>query len=156
MTTLTTIRKVSHAVILGAPNAQALIDEYANESANPQLGEPNTDPALYAALEHAGAIQCFGAYEGEVLVGFASLLIFPSPHYGRKVATVESLFVTSGSRPHGVGQQLMGAIEHYAHTFNCRAIFYSAPVGSQLAMLLTASKPYKFTNVVFCRSLASE
>jgi GNAT superfamily N-acetyltransferase len=155
MTISTTIRKISYASILGAPNAQALIDEYDAECSIPMIGKISPKAATYSALEQAGMLHCFGAYAGDgTLVGFASLLITELPHYSRRVATVESLFVTPGSRPDGAGKRLMRAIEEHAHMFGCEHILYSAPVESSLAMMLLASKPYKCTNVVFCRSLA--
>jgi GNAT superfamily N-acetyltransferase len=154
MTMTTEIRRVNYRDILDAPNAQQLIDEYGAECSIPLIGKIDQQPQIYAALEAAGIFHCFGVYAGDELVGFASILASVLPHYGQKVASVESLFLASAYRPGCTGKALMAAIESHARLLECVAIVYTAPINSALAMVLLATKPYALTNAVFCKRLA--
>ena len=153
MSALTTIRRISYQDILGSPNAQALIDEYGAECSIPLIGKINQQPETYRMLEQSGMMHCFGVFDADRLVGFASVLTSVIPHYGQKVATVESLFVSSGHRSGGTGRALMATIEAHASTEGCVAILYSAPAHSQFEQLLTLYPVYTRTNSVFCRRL---
>lgn len=147
------IRPVSYAEILEAPNAKALLDEYAQECSIPLIGEACPQADMYSAMEATGMFQAFGVFDEERLIGFAALLIYVLPHYGRKIATVESLFLSKAHRSAQGGSALMETIESYAKEQGCVAILYNARAESQLERLLTLLKPYERTNSVFCRSL---
>ncbi len=146
------IRRVSHSDILSAVNAEQLIDEYAAECSIETIGKINPQVEAYAALENSGMMAFFGVFDPE-LVGFATVLSLVAPHYNRKLATVESMFVTKAHRNGGTGRALMNAIEDHASSEKCDAIFYSAPSSSQFSKLLAASHSYICTNVVYCRGL---
>lgn len=167
-----TIRPVAYAEILGAGNARELLEEYAAECALPELGPVNPQAEIYAAIERTGAFQCFGMHlrcgqlrpEGapadgdgireEVLVGFASVLVYVVPHYGKRIATVESLFVAAAHRSGRRGNKLMKAVEEHARAQGCVAVLYSAPVRSQLARLLfLLETEYRNSNHVFLKRL---
>lgn len=136
---------IASAEIFAAPE---LLEHYAAECSIPLIGPINPQPAMYEALERAGILKCFGFFEGKTLVGFATVLTTVLPHYGKKVATVESIFAKRG------GKDLMHAIDVYAKEAGCVAVFYSAPVGGRLERLLSAKKNWTHTNAIFCRSLA--
>ena len=138
------VRAISSAEILSATD---LLENYAAECSIPLIGEINPQPQMYEAMERAGILKCFGFYEGFALVGFATVLTMILPHYGKKVATVESLFAKRG------GKDLMAAIEAYAKESGCVVIAYSAPAGGKLERLLSLKKSMKRTNAIFCRSL---
>lgn len=127
--------------------------EYAKESSIPEIGEINPQAQLYAAMEASGMLRIFGAYVEDVLVGFATILLYVLPHYGKKIATVESLFLMQSQRKTGLGKGLMDEIERCAKEHDCVAILYSAPFGSQLERLLDISRPYRQTNSIFTRRL---
>lgn len=148
------IRPIRYAEILDAPNAQQLLEEYAAECALPELGAINPQREIYAAMERSGAFQCFGAHgEDGSLVGFAAPLTYVVPHYGTRIATVESLFMAAAHRG-WTGGKLMRAIEEHARGQGSAAILYSAPVGSRLARLLFRSEPeYRNSNHVFIKRL---
>jgi GNAT superfamily N-acetyltransferase len=143
------IKPVSYAELFAAPNFKDLVRQYDLECSLPQIGPIDPQPQMYAALEAAGAMQCFGAYQGDVLIGFASVLASVLPHYGRKVASIESLFVAKSHRMTGAGTSLMLAVESFAAAFGCVGIGYSAPVGSQLERVLIRRGQYKRTHSVF-------
>jgi len=134
-------------------NASDLLAEYAAECSIAEIGEVCPQAGTYAALERAGIVQMFGAYLDGELVGFASVILSILPHYGKKVATLESLFVGSAARSSGVGGELMNTVEDHALKAGCVAVLYSAPAGGTLERLLSLRKAYRRTNSVFCRSL---
>lgn len=141
------------AVIFDDPASAELFEEYAAECANSLLGPVNPQRAIYEALEPTGSVQCFAAYCAGILRGFAFVLLGPLPHYGRRCATVESLFVARAVRSEGLGPTLMRKMEDHARDMGCEAIFYSAPVGSRLARLLFLREEYRKTNHIFTRRL---
>lgn len=147
------IYPISFAYILNHPETRRLLDEYAAECAQPELGEILPQPALYDAMEKADTMQTFGVFEGDKLIGFASILVYVLPHYGRKVATPESIFIAAESRKSGAGQKLIDFIESYAKQKGCVAVLYTAPTGSQFSHVLEAKDAYRHSNNVFIRKL---
>lgn len=105
-------------------------------------------------MEKSGTLRTFGVFDGEHLIGFASLLLYVLPHYGKKVATTESIFITEDSRKTGAGQKLLDFIEHYAKQTGCCAVLYTAPTGSQFTQVLESRERYRHSNNVFIRQLA--
>lgn len=147
------VRSVKYSGILAASNWPDLEREYAIECSIPDIGPVDPQPEIYERMEATGLMQTFGAFEGERLVGFATVLGYMNPHYGKKIATVESLFLTRAERAGNGGRLLMGALEDHAQRMGCAAVLYSARAGSRLESLLTHLPLYQFTNTVFLRSL---
>lgn len=147
-----TIEQVPVAEVVAS---QALIAEYAAECSIPAIGEINPQGEVYDAIEKAGVLRAFMVFEDVFdRIGFAIVLTPILPHYGARVATLESLFVARDKRKGGAGRKLMEAVERYAKDAACVGILYSSPAGSQLEKLLAASKEYQRTNAVFFRRLA--
>jgi len=144
------IRPVSTTRLL---EAKELIAEYAAECSIPAIGKISPQAGMYEALEQSGVFRCFGAFDGDSLVGFGTVITTVFPHYGKKVATVESLFVASGSRRGIAGAELLKTIDTHAKDAGCVAILYSAPADSRLEKLLSGKKNFSRTNTIFCRSL---
>ncbi len=145
---------VSFSVILNAPSAKKLLGEYAEECSIPEIGPINPQADMYDLLEQKGVMQCYGAFQDVQLVGFASVLTTVFPHYGKKVATVESLFVAAEHRATSAGKDLMRALDEHCKVRGCTGVLYSAPAGGKLEMLLDNGAKFRRTNVVFYRSLA--
>ena len=135
--------------------AQAeLVKEYAAECSLPEIGEVQPNGEIYAAMERVGVAQVFAAFDGEQMIGFAAVLTPVNPHYSKRVAVLESIFVTQSARKTPIGRDLMRTVEAYAKEIGCKAILYSAPTGGKLErMLLKLWKRYRQTNTVFCRPL---
>lgn len=144
------IRAVSSRRILAATQ---LLKAYAEECSLPEIGQVNPQGEMYERMEDVGVVRFLAAIEDEQLIGFASVLMTVLPHYGRKVATMESLFVASEYRASEAGRKLMNAVEEYAKANGCVAILYSAPAGGQLERLLSAKRSYRHSNTVFAKSL---
>lgn len=147
------IKPVGYAEILDAPNAQELFRAYSDECSIPEIGTPKPQAKTYEMLEASGALHTFGLYDDETLVGFAAVLISVLPHYGQKVATLESIFIAPDHRSKDAGKTLMLCVEQFADVQGCAAILYTAPAGSRLETLLSHSSDYRHTNTVFCRRL---
>lgn len=135
-------------------DSTALIEEYAAECSIPAIGEINPQRDIYALIENAGISQSFMVSEDGKDIGFAILLTPVLPHYGKKVANLECIFIAKASRRTGAGRELMNAVERYAKQVGCVGILYSSPAGGQLEKLLEASKGYQRTNAVFYRRFA--
>lgn len=144
---MTEIHHVSSAEIL-APENEGLLRAYADECSLPQIGPINPQPAMYEAMERAGIFHCFGAFDDGQMVGFATVLTTVLPHYGKKVATVESVFALKG------GAELLTAVNAFAKDSACAVVFYSTPVGGRFERLLSANRDCSRTNAIFCRSVA--
>jgi GNAT superfamily N-acetyltransferase len=149
----TEIRRVGCMDILGAPNAEELFAQYAAECSVPLIGPISPKVETYKLLEEAGALHFLGAYADGELVGFASVLCIELPHYSRKAANVESLFIAKDHRAGGAGRLLMAAVERDARECGCEAIIYTAPLASVLEKLLNLTGVAR-THSVFCRRLA--
>lgn len=141
--------------VLGIPyrdvrDQPELLAEYAEECSIAAIGTPDPQWETYAAMESGGWMQVFAVYVDGRMVGFASVLAAVLPHYGVKVATVESLFVSKAWR--GLASvRLMESVNQHAAYMGCKAILYSAPAGGKLEALLDGR--YARTNSVFCLSL---
>lgn len=147
------ILQISHSDILQAPNADELLREYSRECSIAEIGETDPQREMYAAMEKTGLMQNYGAFEDRTMVGFASILNYILPHYGKKIATVESLFVLPEYRKYGHGTAMIRAIETFSSNQGCVAILYTAPAKSQLEKLLSLNKSYRQTNSIFCKKL---
>lgn len=144
--------------IQSAPNINGLLLSYGDEGSIPEIGDPAPQWDVYRAMESAGLMKVLAAYYydddyyDDELVGFISLVISPLPHYGKIVATSESLFLTPDHRKGGPGILLIRAACDMAKAAGATAILISAPTGSRLDEVAPAIG-FRETNRGFCRSL---
>jgi GNAT superfamily N-acetyltransferase len=148
------VKRVKYLDILNDPRSPELLAEYSAECSISQIGEPEPQREIYAAMESSGLMHSFGFYEGEIMIGFATLLIHILPHYGKLIANVESIVVQKAHRVRGAGEILKISLEEYAKDRGCVGILYNARAGSRLEKLLTLQPEYERTNSVFLRSFA--
>lgn len=148
------IRRCAVSDIASAPNLDQLLAEYGAESGMPEIGEPAAQIPVYVQLEAVGMLHAIGAFQDGGLVGFVFVLVSVLPHYGRKVATSESLFVAATARKTGAGMQLLAAAEGLAREQGAAAFLLSAPVGSRLEKAMQGHKSYRPSNSVFVKDLA--
>lgn len=144
------IRKYSITELYAAENVKELFKEYEEESAIDGLPPIAAKKELYFHIESLGALNIFGAFLDNVLVGFVTVLSPIVPHYGIVVAVAESFFVAKQYRKTGAGLRLMRAAEDRAKEIGSPGILFSAPFGGQLSDVL-AKKKYKETSRVFFR-----
>jgi GNAT superfamily N-acetyltransferase len=152
---MASIRPIRSAELLQDPDIKVLLDEYDAECALTELRPSDPQLALYEVMEKAGSLKVFGVYDNGYLIGFASVIVYTLPHYGKKIAATESIFISKEHRHNDVGGRLILFIENYAKSSGCVAFLYSAPVDSQFAHLLTTNEDrYRHTNNVYLRSLS--
>ena len=148
------IRPCTYDEAAAIPAFYVLVSAYADESATAGLPRPNGDADSYRMLEQAGLMQGFLAFEGGDLIGFANCLVSKLPHYGKKIATMESWFVGEGHRSSGAGFKLKAAVEAWAVDSGATGIFISAPIGSALAVVMSLLRNYNETHAVYFKALA--
>ena len=148
------IRQSTLDDLLAAPNWWALLDEYATECGNSGIGKPEMQVDTYRALEAAGVLKFLAAHHDGELVGFLFYLLTVLPHYGKRVAVSESVFVAHAHRGTGAGLALLKAAEDAALEAGAVGLLVSAPAGGPLDHLL-AAKRYEHTNAVWFKRLGA-
>jgi GNAT superfamily N-acetyltransferase len=143
------IRKTTMTEIFDAPNITELMEEYAAESSIHGLPHPKAKIDLYKQLETVGILYAIGAFFEDTLVGFILIVSPIVPHYSAKISTTESFFVAKEYRKTGAGIKLRQAAESHAREIGSVGLLISAPLGSNLAEMLSCMKDYKETNRVF-------
>lgn len=146
------IRKCSYDEVLDSPQFEALCAEYAQESTRTTLGDYNPQRDTYAMLEKAGVLHTLGAFNGDELVGFISVLFNVTPHYGKRIAVSESYFVSTKHRAGGIGVKLLKSAEQLAVEYGAVGLFISAPVNGTLEKIMPRLS-YVQTNSVFFKGL---
>lgn len=148
-----TVRQCRAIDLEQAPTLPALVAEYAAESTRTDLGDYNPQFQMYRKIEELGLMRFAGAWIGESLVGFAVVCVTIVPHYGKLIATTESLFVTAEARRAGAGRALMKEAENIAKEMGADGLFVSAPANGRLAAILPRSG-FTHTNQVFYKGFA--
>lgn len=146
------IKPVSYKEILDDPNGDELLREYSEECSMPELGYAYPQREMYDLLEKSGGFQAFGLYSEGSLLGFGSVLMHTIPHYGHKIATNESIFVTKSFRNTGWGLMLRNAMKQYAKNKECLVFLWTVPKGSTFDRVMDASSA-RHSNNVYVESL---
>lgn len=147
------IRSCTADEFFSAPNIDALLAEYAQESAIAGMPSPQVARPIYELLEQSGALTALCAFDDEAMIGFLVMVTTVNPHYGVKLTATESYFVASAHRSSGAGIRLLREAEHIAAGMGSTGLLVSAPYGGRLAEVMPRVG-YRETNRVFFRSLA--
>lgn len=150
-----TIRPCVCDDVFNAPNFAELAAEYQAEAArNADLFGRPPDLEGYKRLEANGVLHVLGVFYGDMVVGFAGLLVTPVLHFqGRLIGTLESLFVSPGYRAGGTGTALLRAVEDLARSRGAVGLYVTSPADGRVAAILPRSG-YRETNRTFYRGLA--
>lgn len=146
------VRKTTIAEVEENENFPNLAKEYAQESSIHGLPPPIEKIASYRVIESSGIFQTYGAFLGEMLVGFIAVLTPVIPHYGVAITVAESFFVGKAHRKTGAGLKLLRAAQEHARQKKSPGFFVSAPFGGILAEILPRLG-YRETNRVFFKEL---
>lgn len=147
-----TIAQATLAEIEESPEIDALLAEYAAESANDDIGPACPQIQTYKAMEAAGLFRAFAARVDGRLVGFMFLLLPVLPHFGKLVGVSESYFVAAEHRKTGAGLRLLHAAEAVAREAGAAGVLVSAPTGGILERVMPGVG-YRETNRVFFKGL---
>lgn len=144
------IRKTTIAELEASPNMAETLSEYAAESAITGLPKPAAKMETYRTLEGGGFLHAIGAFMGDSVIGYITVLSSVMPHYSALVAVTESFFVAKEYRKTGAGLKLLREAESHARGLGSPGILVSAPFGGNLAEVLP-HLGYQETNRVFFR-----
>lgn len=147
------IKKIKFSDLEKDQNFSALRDEYSEECAIAGLPPIAEKFEVYKRMEDVGFFHLFGAYSGDRLVGFVSVIISIIPHYGVAVAVAESLFLSKEFRSTTLGRSLISAAEDCSKDAGSSGLLFSAPTGGQLSKLLP-NIGYRETNVTFFKDFS--
>lgn len=136
------IRKCALAEIKSNRNFNRLAREYAAEGKLFNLPPSDEKLAVYTLIERSGFFHIFGAFDGDILIGFIALLIPIIPHYGVGVAVAESYFVGKKYRKRGAGIRLLRAAERHAQELKTPGVIISLPPESELFSALVKRDEY--------------
>lgn len=142
------IKECTIAELLAAPNSAAILEAYAAECAIEGLPKPVAKLDMYKVLQESGGLRVIGAFIGDILAGYITILASIMPHYGIVIAVTESFFVAPAYRRTGAGLMLLNEAEAYAKSVGCPGLLVSAPFGGNLAEVLP-HRGYEETNRVF-------
>lgn len=132
--------------------SSGLLDLYSAECAIDSLPVPSADPNRYAEMIGSGALTILGYFKEDVLVGFISCLVIPTPHYlGRSMVATESIFVHPDHRAGGAGIRLLREAEVFAAVCGAMGLIVAAPAGGKLSKVLASMDNYRLTNEVYIR-----
>lgn len=148
------IRCCTVAEIEGAGNVSEFLAQYSQESSIPELGTGCAQFDTYRAMEAAGVLGPIGAFEAGNLLGVILPLIGPLPHYGTRVAIIESFFVLPAYRKTGIGLRLLDRAENISRDLGAKGMLITAPVGSNLQKVIANKQAYRHSNDVFVRAFA--
>lgn len=134
--------------IFGNVGYEQTFREYRDECSNTELGLAVADERAYRALTTAGTLCTGAAFRDGELVGFINVLTTAIPHYaGKRVGTVESLFLRKSERKGRAGLRLIAWAKAFASAQGCSALLISAPAGSSLERI--GHKLWRHSNTVF-------
>lgn len=148
------ISKVPIGDVLDAPEFPALIAQYAAESAVEGMPPVDVKMETYRLLELTGQLHTFWAEHAGEMVGFITVAVQASLHFGAPLAVTESFFVAEGHRKGGTGLKLLAAAEGIAKQLGAPGLFVCAPNASRLIEVLPR-RGYRQTNAVFFKGFAS-
>jgi GNAT superfamily N-acetyltransferase len=146
------IRPSTVAELEAAPTFEALLQEYAAESAIEGMPPPSAKMETYRHLAVVGLLHVLAAWKDEALIGFITVLAAPLPHYGISVAVSESFFVARAHRSTGAGLKLLKAAEELAAKLGSPGLLVSAPFEGDLFKVLPRVG-YAETNRVFFKAV---
>lgn len=148
------IRHITLEELTSAPEFDDLAEAYRVEAAIDDLPMASYKADIYRSMEAAGLLHILGAYQGDRLIGFLSLIVSVLPHYNMTCATAESYFVDAKHRRGGPGIKLLRKAESLSEELGAGVLLLSARPDSPLSVILPRSG-YAPANTVFYRRLAA-
>lgn len=147
------IREISFTEFSNSSSYSGLIDGYESECTYEGFPPANLNKDLYKKLNDMGILKVFGAYLGDLLVGYCCLLISPNLHFSAPIGTVESFFVFKEHRNTGAGLKLLKAVEHVSKNNGAISLSLSTKKNSLLEKVMEGMKDYHQSNVVYMKRL---
>lgn len=151
---MVSIRPCTIAEIEQSPNITEMLSKYADESAIEGMPRPVAQMEMYKAMESSGGLYPIGAFSGDLLIGFITIISTVLPHYGARISITESYFVPEEYRNIGAGLKLLSAAEQYARDTDSAGLLISAPNNGALSKVLP-KRGYRNTNSIFFKGFSN-
>lgn len=119
----------------------------------PELGYARPQRELYGMMERSGGFQAFGAYDGEVLVGFSGVVAYPLPHSGHWIGVNESIFLTAKRRRSGLGEDLKEAMRQFVRDKGGVVFIWTAPAESSFDHSLSSNPSLRHSSNSYVETL---
>ena len=117
------------------PGWQELIDAYAAESGNADLGDACPKASVYDSFDCAGLLRSIAVLDQGRVVGVLVMLLQDHPHFSKPVAHVDSIFLDKAHRRGAAGLRLVRRALDVARESGAAGCYFSAPEGSRLSRL---------------------
>ncbi len=150
------IKPLTVSEIHSESNINNLVDEYCAAAAASVAAVgiegapyPDTQWDMYEMYEKTGTFKVWGAYVGDVLVGFIDIFFYKLPHYGKVFVMVESYFVAKEYRKTGAATKLRHVVEDYAKEVGAVALLFPAAIGTDEEKVMSLLADYKPTKAIF-------
>lgn len=131
---------------------ESLMYEHFNEVSKSKL-TLNVNWELYKTLQEKSILIALGAFEDDLLVGYAALVVTEPPHYmGHKIAVSDTIFVHKNFRKSTHGLKLISIAEKLAKERGALEVHWYSKPDSNLDKLFEKKK-YTCRDVVRQRSL---
>lgn len=115
-------------------------------------GGPKPLVGIYLALEKAGSIIAFGAFEDGTMVGYSVAILGPHLHYGMTYAHHDLLYVSPEHRRGMLGLKLIRATERAAKARGAAFSTWHAKPGGTLESILSRTG-YQREEIVYKKDL---
>lgn len=145
------MRPMTVAEFFNRPEANDIIAEYTAESGNPDLGSAMPSQQQYEQMESSGILSVLGAFEGDSLVGFVSVVVTMYPHFGKLVGSVESIWLRNDKRAGSAGLRLLKTAFANAKERGAVGCYLGARHGSRQHRLY--ERLFQPMNVLFWKKL---
>lgn len=116
---------------------------------------PSPNRAIYDALASAGALIALTVTDEEAIVGYASAVLSPHPHYDMLIAQHDTLYLAPAYRRGSLGIRLMQAIEQESIERGAQRVMWHAKPGSQFSKLVERMG-YHTEETIYCKELTCQ
>lgn len=129
------IRPISVSACLDAAATLTLAHQTETEPGMSNDG-PHPMTHVYAALEQAGGVVAFGAFDGEEMVGYSVAILGPHLHYSYLYAHHDALYVRPDHRKGSLGLRLIRATEAESKMRGAVCVTWHVKPNSKLESIL--------------------
>lgn len=139
------------AELYADPDFDFMVAEYSTH-ANKKFPKPQYKQEDYQRMESAGALCAWRVMVDGKLVGFITILISGTLHFGGEIGIVESFFVLKSHRFTGMGDRMLAHVESYSKNRGLSVVVVQCPFASKLKRLLE-KREYTPEIICYCLSL---
>ena len=142
------IKQIAVRELWKSPNSKELFDSYYQEGNTGFFDSISVQKEVFNNLEDAGILDVFAIFSGTIIVGFIIASTSISPHYGKYVTTVMSIFVLKEHRSYGAAKELLALVEEEAEARGSSLVMVSSPVNATLGRFVT-KLGYRESNILY-------